>query len=439
MTPDESQLSNAVIQSMINAIEKPAIFITPNYVIQAVNQSYKDTYTTEVLVGKSKCHQISHNNPQPCEKYGEECPLNTCVSTNRATSVVHIHTTGAGKSYCDILMKPIIDKDGITLGFLEILDKITYASSESELGKMIGSSEVFKSMLNKINRAAQSKISVLCQGETGAGKELVAQAIHQSSQRKDKLFVVIECTGLTDSLFESELFGYEKGAFTGATSSKKGLIENANGGTVFLDEIGDVPLNMQVKLLRLLETQSYRAVGGLKQKRADFRLVCATHKNLLALVEKGEFRQDLYYRIAGFTIMLPTLRERSEDIPELVSHFLKHSEYTNKKFSAAALQALCGYKFPGNIRELKSIIEQSALMANDDMIHTSDLPEIVTFNNQPSATLDSAITSLDDLEKSHLQQLCLKFTGTPAELASHLSISTRTLYRKLQKFDLKMM
>jgi transcriptional regulator with PAS, ATPase and Fis domain len=422
---------------MINAIDKPTIFITPDYIIQAVNQAYKETYKTEVTVGQSKCHEISHKNPKPCDNYGEDCPLQQCISSKRTVSVVHIHATGEGKSYCDILMKPIIDEDGITLGFLEILDKINYASSESEKGKMIGSSSAFKSMINKINRAAKSKISVLLQGETGTGKELVAQAIHDASPRNEKPFVVIECTGLSESLFESELFGYEKGAFTGATNSKKGLIEVANSGTVFFDEIGDVPLNMQVKLLRLLETQSFRAVGGLKQKRSDFRLVCATHKNLLDLVEKGQFRQDLYYRIAGFPIILPSLKERAKDIPELVSHFLKHSEHQNKRFSENALSKLCGYTFPGNIRELISIIEQSALLANDDTIHTNDLPDVV----RQSATIElphDNIRSLDEIERAYLTKLCNEFTGTPDELASLLNVSTRTLYRKLQRFDLKL-
>jgi transcriptional regulator with PAS, ATPase and Fis domain len=336
-------MNTSVVQSMINAIDKPTIFITPDYVIKAVNQAYLDTYDVDVKVGHSKCFEISHQNPSPCDKHGEACPLQECVSTHRAASVVHIHATGKGKSYCDILMRPVQDEDGITIGFLEILNKIDYAAVESKQHKMIGKSPVFKSMLNQINRAAQSNIAVLLQGETGTGKELVAQAVHQASKRNDKPFVVIECTGLSENLFESELFGHEKGAFTGATTSKKGLIEIAHGGTVFFDEIGDVPLNMQVKLLRLLETQSFRAVGGLKQKHSDFRLVCATHKNLLELVDKGEFRRDLYYRIAGFPLYLPALRDRKEDIPGLIKHFLKYSDYQHKTFSAGAIARLCQY------------------------------------------------------------------------------------------------
>lgn len=432
-------MNASLIQSMINAIDKPAIFITHDYVIQAVNDAYRQTYDTEVIIGNSTCYAISHRNEVPCDKHGEECPLTQCQKTNRPSSVVHIHNTNEGKTYCDILMKPVRDEDGITIGFLEILDRISYAAADSQKNKMIGSSDNFKQMLNRINRAAQSEIAVLLQGETGAGKELVAQAVHESSRRKDKPFVVIECTGLNESLFESELFGYEKGAFTGATNSKKGLIEVANGGTVFFDEIGDVPLNMQVKLLRLLETQCYRPVGGLKQKKADFRLVCASHKNLLAMVEKGEFRQDLYFRIAGFPIYLPALRERKADIPLLCKHFLTGGEHRHKHFSERALQALAQYSFPGNIRELKSVVEQAALMSNDDDILVSDLPpQILGVGPAETHAIAEEIMPLEQAEQVYLEKICKHFDGSPDELANKLDVSTRTLYRKLQRYNIKL-
>ena len=432
-------MNASLIQSMINAIDKPAIFITNDYVIQAVNDAYRETYDTEVIIGNSTCYAISHRNDAPCDKHGEECPLAQCQKTNRPSSVVHIHNTNEGKTYCDILMKPVRDEDGMTIGYLEILDRISYAAADSQKNKMIGGSDNFKQMLNRINRAAQSEIAVLLQGETGAGKELVAQAVHQSSRRKDKPFVVIECTGLNESLFESELFGYEKGAFTGATNSKKGLIEVANGGTVFIDEIGDVPLNMQVKLLRLLETQCYRPVGGLKQKKADFRLVCASHKNLLAMVEKGEFRQDLYFRIAGFPIYLPALRERKSDIPLLCKHFLSGSEHRHKHFSERALQTLSHYSFPGNIRELKSIVEQAALMSNDDDILVSDLPpQILGVGPAETQAIAEDIMPLEQAEQVYLEKICKHFDGSPDELANKLDVSTRTLYRKLQRYNIKL-
>ena len=287
---------------------------------------------------------------------------------------------------------------------------------------------------------------MLLQGETGTGKELAAKALHEGSHRNQQPFVVIECTGLNETLFESELFGHEKGAFTGATKTKKGLIEIAHGGTVFFDEIGDVPLNMQVKLLRLLETRSFRSVGGLKQKKADFRLLSASHKNLKALVQKGLFREDLYYRIAGFPIHLPPLRERKIDISALAQHFLSHSEFVHKTYSDKALKALKHYNFPGNIRELRNIIEQSALLADEDEICLEDLPPYIQL---PSLALNDgehcaqthiareSIVTLEQAEQHYLAGCIAKHNGSIEELANTLDISVRTLYRKLKKHQLK--
>ena len=429
----------SIVQSMINSIDKPAIFINTQYVILAVNDAYRDTYENEVRVGNSRCYEISHGHSKPCDQHGELCPIQACQSTQRASSVMHVHNTDFGKTYCDILMKPVKDENGITTGFLEILDKINFASVESEKNKMLGTSVPFKNMLTKINRAAKAEISVLLHGETGTGKELVAKALHDASRRSKKPFVVIECTGLNENLFESELFGHEKGSFTGAVQNKKGLIEEAQGGTVFFDEIADVTLSMQVKLLRLIETQCYRTVGGTKLKKADFRLICASHKNLLDLVEQGLFRKDLYYRIAGFPISLPSLSERQDDIPALANHFLQGSEMKYKKFSKAAMKHLCEYSFPGNIRELKSIVEQSVLLADEDIIELNDLPEQTKVKGAVNnvSNLPETLVSLDELEKRYLTNLCIDPKHTIDELAKKLDVSTRTLYRKLQKYGLK--
>jgi DNA-binding NtrC family response regulator len=278
---------------------------------------------------------------------------------------------------------------------------------------------------------------VLLHGETGTGKELVAKALHESSRRAEKPFVVIECTGLNENLFESELFGHEKGAFTGATHTKSGLIEVASGGTVFFDEIADVPLSMQVKLLRLLETQCYRTVGGLKQRKADFRLICASHQNLLELVESGQFRKDLYYRIAGFPISLPSLAERQDDIEALVLHFLVNTEMRHKKFSNSAMKRLSQYEFPGNIRQLKNIVEQATLLADEDVIEIQDLPEQIFVKSTKPQLLNDDIVSLDEAEERYLKQVCETQKMPIDELADKLEVSTRTLYRKLQKFGLK--
>lgn len=430
-------MNASVVQSMINAIDKPAIFITPEYRILAVNDAYRDTYEKNVVIGKSRCFEISHGHTTPCDQHGEDCPIQQCSRSGKSTSVVHIHNTEQGRSYCDILMKPVFDENGRITGYLEILDQMAFAAAESATDKLIGTSPAFKRMLTKINRAAKSDIAVLLHGETGTGKELVSRALHETSHRRDKPFVIIECTGLNENLFESELFGHEKGAFTGATHAKKGLIEIARGGTAFFDEIADVPLGMQVKLLRLLETKCYRTVGGIKQIKADFRLICASHKNLLELVEKGEFRRDLYYRIAGFPISLPSLSERDEDIPALAQHFLAHSELSHKRFTRQALARLCQYPFPGNIRELKAIVEHSALMANEDTIDVEDLPEHVLEATAAPSPMPEGVVSFEELERRYLAELCQQ-QSLPLEALSHqLGVSTRTLYRKLQKHGLK--
>ncbi|MFT7008828.1 MAG: transcriptional regulator with PAS, ATPase and Fis domain [Colwellia sp.] len=426
------QLVHQTIQAIIESVEKPAIFITHDYSIEAVNQAYRDTYTTKVILGKSKCYGVSHNFNKPCDQKGEACPLSSCRETGKNSSALHIHKTGSGDTYCNILMKPVKDNNGLTIGFLEILEKVDFASSVSSDRKLIGKSKPFQELLKMITRSANSNISILLQGETGTGKELAALSIHQASKRANKPFIEVECTGLNESLFESELFGHEKGAFTGATTSKNGLVCMSNSGTLFLDEIGDVPLNLQVKLLRLLETGHYRRVGSVEKKTANFRLICASHKNLEQMVERGEFREDLYYRIAAFPIILPTLRARKSDISILAEHLLLKSEFSSKKFTIEALTALSQYHYPGNVRELKNIVQRSALLSDDDLINVEHLPDSVITLNE----INNNSTNLTSNEKEHITKLLNQYGNQPKIIAKNLEISVRTLYRKLQKHQL---
>lgn len=422
------------IQAIIESVEKPAIFITHDYSIEAVNQAYRDTYTTKVILGKSKCYGVSHNFNKPCDQRGEACPLSSCKETGKNSSALHIHKTGSGDTYCNILMKPVKDNNGMTIGFLEILEKVDFASSISSDSKLIGKSKPFQDLLKMITRSANSNISILLQGETGTGKELAALSIHQASKRANKPFIEVECTGLNESLFESELFGHEKGAFTGASTRKDGLVCMSNGGTLFLDEIGDVPLNLQVKLLRLLETGHYRRVGSVEKQTANFRLICASHKNLEKMVEAGDFRQDLYYRIAAFPISLPTLRARKSDVSLLAEHLLLKSEFASKQFTSEALTALSHYHYPGNVRELKNIVQRSALLSDDDLINVEHLPDSLIALNE----INNNSTNLVSNEKEHITKLLNQYGNQPKTIAANLDISVRTLYRKLQKHQLNM-
>ena len=276
---------------------------------------------------------------------------------------------------------------------------------------------------------------MLLQGESGTGKEMFARALHQASPRARGPLVVVDCTGLTESLFESELFGYEKGAFTGAAQRKLGLVETAHGGTLFLDEIGDVSLAMQVKLLRLIESGTFRRVGGVETLRADFRLVAATHKPLQEMVDQKLFRQDLYYRISAFPIHLPALRERADDIPMLVESLLKRAVGgAPLRIDAAAMDRLKLYRYPGNIRELRNILERARLFADDGLIRVRDLPPELSGNNAVPKPVRS---SRRDDEKARLAHALAVFDGTRAELAAHLGLSERTLYRRLKALGLE--
>ncbi|MBL7685212.1 MAG: sigma-54-dependent Fis family transcriptional regulator [Deltaproteobacteria bacterium] len=243
---------------------------------------------------------------------------------------------------------------------------------------LIGRSYVMQEIYRTIQNIGPSTSSVLLLGESGTGKELIARAIHRSSPRKDKPFVVINCSAIPETLMESELFGHVRGAFTGATQDKKGLFEEADGGTVFLDEIGEIPLSIQVKLLRVLQEREIRKVGGAQNKSINVRIIAATHQDLSQMIEKGSFREDLYYRLNVITIHLPALRQRIEDIPQLAYHFLKKMSQrvgkTVDQISLDALQTLQFYAWPGNVRELENIIERCVVLCADSVVQVKDLP-----------------------------------------------------------------
>jgi len=293
---------------------------------------------------------------------------------------------------------------------------------------MIGFSQAFTRMLDLLNRAAPSDISVLLQGESGTGKELAAEYLHQHSHRAHKPFVIVECSGLNETLFESELFGHEKGAFTGALNRKPGLIEEAHGGTLFLDEVGDIPLSMQVKLLRLIETGSFRSVGSVVEKKADFRLILASHKNLGEMVDAGLFRKDLYYRISPYPVHLPSLSERQEDVPLIAEAIIEELDETRSKYlSKRARNWLVKQSYPGNIRQLRNTLERALLLCDGDEIDVRHLTIGTPGSDAPAPQLKS----LEEVEREYLRSVLAHHDGDNKSLAKALGISERTLYRKL--------
>jgi DNA-binding NtrC family response regulator len=300
---------------------------------------------------------------------------------------------------------------------------------------MVGRSPAFNRMLELIRRVAPSRTAVLLQGESGTGKELAALAIHAASANPAGPFVPVECSGLSETLFESELFGHERGAFTGAVSRKPGLVEAAQGGTLFLDEVGDIPLTQQVKLLRLIETGTYRPVGSVASQKADFRLVCATHRDLREMIQKGSFRQDFYYRISAFPIELPPLRERAEDLSLLVGALLQRIAGERRlALDPAAMGILERYAFPGNVRELRNILEHAVLMADGDTILAEHLPRDCgcTAPGREAGAREGGMVPLAVAERLYLRRVLQSFRGDRRELASLLGLSERTLYRKIE-------
>ena len=314
-------------------------------------------------------------------------------------------------------------------------------SSRSRL--LVGDSPALEEVRRLIDIVASDHITVLIEGESGTGKELVAQAIHNHSHRADRNFVAVDCCTLQETLFESELFGHEKGAFTGANRQKKGLIEGASGGTLFLDEIGEIDSTIQVKLLRVLETGKFRRLGGTKDLNANVRVVAATNRGLESAVELGEFRADLYYRLNGFHIHVPPLRERRNDVPLLAEHFIKNHSFSrriNKQLKPAAIRKLVAYDWPGNVRELKNVVERAIILSRDKRgIHPehlafgsgvkhSDAIVSLSFNHDPT---------LEELETNYLALQLEKYSGRRGKVADVMGISERSVYRMIKRYGLE--
>ncbi len=309
-----------------------------------------------------------------------------------------------------------------------------------ETTRIIGRSQGVRRVQQLISKVAVTSNTVLIQGQSGVGKELVARGIHLESPRRDNPFVVVDCGMLNENLLQNELFGHQRGAFTGATALKHGLFEVADTGTIFLDEIGEISPAIQGKLLRVLENSTFRRLGSTRDTRVDVRLVAATNKDLLELSRQGIFREDLYYRLNVFTIHVPSLRERQDDIPLLARHFLEatgHSGKEIKGLAPEALEVLEKYEWPGNIRELQNVIESAVIMAEGPVVEAKDLPFSLQEDCVPAELdLTRESLSLKELEKHYISLLLHRFDGHRAKVASVLQISERNLYRKLKEYDL---
>ncbi len=313
------------------------------------------------------------------------------------------------------------------------------------LDRIIGKSPLMQSVFEIIQKTADSKSNVLITGESGTGKDLVAQAIHRLSRRKDHSFVAVNCGALPENLLESELFGYQRGAFTGAMENKKGLFEVADEGSIFLDEIGELEPAMQVKLLRVLQDQEFRRIGGTEDLQVDVRVIAASNQNFDQLVEEKRFREDLYYRLNVIPIEIPSLRERKEDIPLLVHHFLKKVAPERRlTVTRECMERLCGYEWKGNVRELENTIERAAVLSEEDRITTEHLPRHIMEERMivPSSKLELPDGGIDfdriisNMERDLLTQALAKSGGIKKEAARILNMSFRSFRYKLSKYEI---
>lgn len=439
------------LQSVIDAIAEPYVVLNRDYEIILANQAYAQRLDMSVdsLLGRN-CLKTQSNNPL-CSQLGDD-PLQRVFQTGSNQVIMsRLKNDRGGESQARVTVAPIMANDGVVEyvgALMQVFINSDFGQSSAMQSALIGKSKAMITMMSLLHRVAPTQTSVLLEGESGVGKECVAHFVHQYSARSELPFIVVDCGALGETLIESELFGHERGAFTGATQQKKGLFEAADKGTLFIDEIGEMPLELQTKLLRVLETGAIRRVGGTHYQNVDVRVIAATNRNLIDEVKNKRFRQDLYYRLAAFPIKVPALRERKEDIPLLAEHFLNSMEDGEAQIplQATVNESLMMHDYSGNVRELRNIVERAVILAAGAPIN----PEHLVFDdfrdgntlldekNKPGI-LDPSIKLFNRrngrLNDDVIVQVLTECRGHRAEAAQLLGVSERTLYRHIKRIN----
>ena len=418
-------------------------------------------YTQDEVLNQS-CRMLNFN-----KCFGKECPAGhkNCgifqYGKVDPTECLLYHKNGHAINVTKNA-RAILDQNQKIIGVVEAVTDLTelkktrlkMEEATRRLGELnrlqgiIGKSQVMQNVFSFIKASAASDATILIQGESGTGKELVAGAIHTIGERRDKPFIIVNCSALSESLLESELFGHVKGAFTGAIKTRKGRFEEADGGTIFLDEIGEISPYIQVKLLRVLQQKEIERVGESTKRKIDIRIITATNKNLNTLVQQGIFREDLFYRLKVFPIYLPLLKKRREDIPLLINHFIKKNNKVTKNkvkgLSRPALKAVMDYPWPGNVRELANAIEHAFVLCSEREIDIHDLPvEIQTFTPTPEASKEQQQETQDhiplirpSLSKEKLLELLTEFEWNKAEVSRQTGFSRASIWKYMKKWDI---
>lgn len=438
---------NARLIAILNSITDGVLTVNTEWKITSFNPAAEiiTGYKAEDVLGKH-CHEILKS--EACK---ENCPLRKTMETEVPVYDYEMEIKNAKGEPIPISVNTalLIDEENEIIGGVETLrDLSMYKHLTEELNlkysfaNIIGKDKKMREMYNLLKTISPTSTTVLITGETGTGKELVARAIHHSSPRKEKPFIKVDCTALPETLLESELFGYKKGAFTDARTDKPGKFELAHGGTIFLDEIGELPPSIQAKLLRVLEEHAFEPLGGVKTVKVDVRIITATNKNLQQAIEQGKFREDLYYRLNVVPITLPPLRERTEDIPLLIEHFMnvfgKRFGKTITTVSQDAMDLLVDYPWPGNVRQLEHAIEHAFIHCTGRMIQVKHLPDEIM--HKSSALIEKMLgkeTPIEELEKEIILETLRRNNQSRERTARALKISRITLWRKMKKYGIK--
>lgn len=450
------EISKPSCDDLINIFNDPFVIIDRHYQIVASNKAYRSSFHTDNNIDGKFCYEVSHDYDSPCSQHGEHCPLETVMRTGKSTSVLHIHMHGEEKEQVQISASPIHNDHGEIHYMGETM--VTIPQEEKDPQLLIGRTPAILRLINILHRVAPTQSTVFIEGESGVGKDCVANYIHHYSKRHNMPMIVVDCGAIGETLIESELFGYEKGAFTGALKQKIGLIESAHGSTLFIDEIGELSLDLQTKLLRVLESSTIRRIGGTHYFEVDVRIIAATNQNVKKMVSEGNFRQDLYYRLATFPVHVPPLRERKADIPAIAEHFLRKMEDGAQHIPLPSdiIEVLSSYDFPGNIRELRNIMERAVILSAGEFI----TEEHLTIDKNPHHMVNNGFDDVDvedfptpsyaphalslpkqnqgkprkpDLET--VKQTLERHHGHRLSTAQELGISERTLYRYLQRIS----
>lgn len=438
-----------LLEAVFDQISDALVLYDTRHIITGVNLAAERLFgmSASELIGRD-CHEMFR-----CQQCEPGCGMHTgLLQANGNNATVRLHTENGLERLVVIRTSQVFSDDGTLMGVVATIKDVT-DEVEPQKREIVSGSPAMNELLHFVRRVAISEATtVLLEGENGTGKDLIAKSLHYQSTRQAEPFIAINCAAIPETLLESELFGYEKGAFTDARAQKKGIFELADKGTLFLDEIGEIPLILQAKLLRVLEEQCFRRLGGLKDIQLDLRVIAATNKNLREAVKEGAFRQDLYFRLNVIHITIPPLRERLEDIPVLTDFFIKHY---NKKFkrqiegiTPEALQLLTVHDWPGNVRELRNAIERAMILEDTSFITPPSLP--MSVNHHPMEAVAAAAAapavfppsipdsglSLEDNEKRLLVQALEKTGGNQTQAARLLRITRDTLRYKMKKFDI---